>query len=92
MWRHSTNQDHAVFLQVTTYKTIQALNKEAHQAAEGTLAYVSEKGGQLYIRTRNGWRKIQVCIVCACFVSLYKEPFSLIKADNYMKSTWDHCF
>uniref|UniRef100_A0A3P8SAM0 Collagenase NC10/endostatin domain-containing protein n=1 Tax=Amphiprion percula TaxID=161767 RepID=A0A3P8SAM0_AMPPE len=37
---------------------------EAHRAAEGTLAYVSEKGGELYIRARNGWRKIQVCVVC----------------------------
>lgn len=28
--------------------------------AEGTLAYVSERGGELYIRTRNGWKKIQL--------------------------------
>uniref|UniRef100_A0A3P8SAN2 Collagenase NC10/endostatin domain-containing protein n=1 Tax=Amphiprion percula TaxID=161767 RepID=A0A3P8SAN2_AMPPE len=39
---------------------ISALNREAHRAAEGTLAYVSEKGGELYIRARNGWRKIQL--------------------------------
>lgn len=28
--------------------------------AEGTLAYVSERGGELYVRTRNGWKKIQL--------------------------------
>lgn len=55
---------HAVFIQVTIYKTVHAMNRESHRAAEGTLVYVSEKGGELYIRTRNGWRKIQVCIVC----------------------------
>lgn len=45
---------------MTTYKSIHALNRETHRAAEGTLVYVSEKGGELYIRTRNGWRKIQL--------------------------------
>lgn len=43
---------------MTTYKTFHALTREAHRAAEGTLAFVSERGGELYIRTRNGWRKI----------------------------------
>lgn len=56
---------YAVYIQVTTYKTINALSRETHRAAEGALAYVSEKGGELYVRARNGWRKIQVCIVCA---------------------------
>lgn len=55
---------YTVYFQVTTYKTIPALSRETHRAAEGTLAYVSEKGGELYIRARNGWRKIQVYIVC----------------------------
>uniref|UniRef100_A0A3Q4G6P0 Collagen, type XV, alpha 1b n=1 Tax=Neolamprologus brichardi TaxID=32507 RepID=A0A3Q4G6P0_NEOBR len=43
------------------YKTTHALTQEAHHAAEGTVAYVSERGGELYIRARNGWHKIQVC-------------------------------
>lgn len=50
-----------VFVQVTSYKTTHALTQEAHHAAEGTVAYVSERGGELYIRARNGWHKIQVC-------------------------------
>lgn len=45
---------------MTTYKTNHALSRETSRAAEGTLAYVSEKGGELYIRARNGWRKIQL--------------------------------
>lgn len=45
---------------MTTYKTVHALVRETHRAAEGTLAYVSEKGGELYIKSRNGWRKIQL--------------------------------
>lgn len=45
---------------MTNYKTIQALSKDAHRAAEGTLAFVAEKGGELYVRARNGWRKVQV--------------------------------
>uniref|UniRef100_A0A3B3ZEQ5 Collagenase NC10/endostatin domain-containing protein n=1 Tax=Periophthalmus magnuspinnatus TaxID=409849 RepID=A0A3B3ZEQ5_9GOBI len=36
---------------------------ETHRAAEGTLAYVSERGGELYIRTRHGWKKIQLHLV-----------------------------
>ncbi|KAA8586686.1 hypothetical protein FQN60_016382, partial [Etheostoma spectabile] len=44
---------------VTIYKTSHALSRETQRAAEGTFAYVSEKGGELYIRARNGWRKIQ---------------------------------
>lgn len=52
-----------VHCQVTTYTTIQELSKERHRAAEGTLAYVSERGGELYVRTHEGWRKIQVCTV-----------------------------
>lgn len=41
-----------------TFKTIKALTRETQRAAEGTLAYVSERGGELYVRARNGWRKI----------------------------------
>lgn len=51
-----------VYVQVTIYKTSHALSRETHRAAEGTFAYVSEKGGELYIRALNGWRKIQVCV------------------------------
>lgn len=47
---------------MTIYKTSHALSRETHRAAEGTLVYVSEKGGELYIKARNGWRNIQVCI------------------------------
>lgn len=46
---------------MTNYKTIQALSKDTHRAAEGTLAFVAEKGGELYVKARNGWRKVQVC-------------------------------
>lgn len=52
-----------VYIQVTTYKTLHALSRDSHRAAEGTLVYVSEKGGELYVRVRNGLRKIQVCVV-----------------------------
>lgn len=52
---------HAVF-QITIYTTIYGLSRTTQRAAEGTLAYVSERGGELYIRTQNGWCKIQVCI------------------------------
>uniref|UniRef100_A0A3Q0QQW3 Collagen, type XV, alpha 1b n=1 Tax=Amphilophus citrinellus TaxID=61819 RepID=A0A3Q0QQW3_AMPCI len=47
---------------------IHTLNQEAHRAAEGTLAYVSERGGELYVRVSNGWRKIQesLCPVVLC--------------------------
>lgn len=45
---------------MTNYKTIHALSKDAHRAAEGTLAFVAERGGELYIKARNGWRKVQV--------------------------------
>jgi len=51
--------------QVVSYKTSHALGRDSQRAAEGTLAYVSERGGELYIRTGGGWRKIQVC-VCVC--------------------------
>lgn len=67
-----------MYIQVTTYKTSHALSRETHRAAEGTMAYVSEKGGELYIRARNGWRKIQVCIV---YVWFNVWPFNLIKVD-----------
>ena len=58
-----------MYIQVTTYKTLHALSRDTHRAAEGTLVYVSEKGGELYIRVRNGLRKIQVCVV---FVDMCK--------------------
>uniref|UniRef100_A0A674D374 Collagenase NC10/endostatin domain-containing protein n=1 Tax=Salmo trutta TaxID=8032 RepID=A0A674D374_SALTR len=31
----------------------------SHRAAEGSMAYVSDKG-ELYVRTRDGWRKVQL--------------------------------
>ncbi|MEQ2258479.1 hypothetical protein XENORESO_020340 [Xenotaenia resolanae] len=43
---------------VMTFKTVHALARETQRAAEGTLAYVSEKEGELYVRAHNGWRKI----------------------------------
>ncbi|KAF7657539.1 hypothetical protein LDENG_00025220 [Lucifuga dentata] len=46
--------------QVTTYETIYALTQETRQAAEGSLAYVSDRGGELYIRAHYGWRKVQL--------------------------------
>lgn len=45
---------------MANYKTIQALSKDTNRAAEGTLAFVAEKGGELYVKARNGWRKVQV--------------------------------
>ncbi|XP_056276339.1 collagen, type XV, alpha 1b isoform X2 [Pseudoliparis swirei] len=45
---------------VVSYKTSHALGRDSQRAAEGTLAYVSERGGELYIRTGGGWRKIQL--------------------------------
>lgn len=45
---------------MNTFKSVHALSRESHRAAEGSLAYVSEKGGELYVRTRNGWRKVQL--------------------------------
>lgn len=45
---------------MTSYKSIQALSKDTHRAAEGTLALVAEKGGELYLKAHNGWRKVQV--------------------------------
>lgn len=57
----TSNPDVLMCDQVRTYKTIQELTQETHHAAEGTMAYVSARGGELYIRARNGWRKIPVC-------------------------------
>uniref|UniRef100_A0A3B4U8J7 Collagenase NC10/endostatin domain-containing protein n=1 Tax=Seriola dumerili TaxID=41447 RepID=A0A3B4U8J7_SERDU len=51
---------------------IHALNRESQRAAEGTLVYVSERGGELYVRARNGWRKIQVCVISS-LLSMYKH-------------------
>ena len=51
-----------VCVQVTIYKSTHALVREGQRAPEGTLAYVSERGGELYIKRRNSWRKIQVGI------------------------------
>lgn len=45
--------------QVTTYRNTITLMRESHRAAEGSMAYVSDKG-ELYVRTRDGWRKVQV--------------------------------
>lgn len=64
-------------IQVGTYKTSHALSRETQRAAEGTLAYVSEKGGELYIRARNGWRKIQVCVCGHVCVLFSVWPFNL---------------
>uniref|UniRef100_A0A4W6BZ43 Collagenase NC10/endostatin domain-containing protein n=1 Tax=Lates calcarifer TaxID=8187 RepID=A0A4W6BZ43_LATCA len=65
---------------------IHALTRESHRATEGTLAYVPERGGELYIRTRNGWRKIQVCIVCV-------DMFGLMYLKRIMYQIWtEHIF
>lgn len=45
--------------QVSTYRNTNSLMRESHRAAEGSMAYVSDKG-ELYVRTRDGWRKVQV--------------------------------
>nr|XP_057924239.1 collagen, type XV, alpha 1b isoform X3 [Doryrhamphus excisus] len=45
---------------VSTYKTVHALTRDMQRATEGTLAYVAESGGELYIKVRNGWSKLQL--------------------------------
>lgn len=45
---------------MTNYRSIQALSKDTQRAAEGTLAFVADKGGELYLKARDGWRKVQV--------------------------------
>uniref|UniRef100_A0A667X8W1 Collagen, type XV, alpha 1b n=1 Tax=Myripristis murdjan TaxID=586833 RepID=A0A667X8W1_9TELE len=40
--------------------TLHALSRESYRAAEGTIAYVSDRGGELYVRARDGWRKVQL--------------------------------
>lgn len=44
---------------MTTYKSVETLFQHMHRSAEGTMAYVSEKS-ELYIRVREGWRKVQL--------------------------------
>uniref|UniRef100_A0A1A8RD40 Collagen, type XV, alpha 1b n=1 Tax=Nothobranchius rachovii TaxID=451742 RepID=A0A1A8RD40_9TELE len=41
-----------------TFRTVQALTRQMHHAVEGTLAYLSETDGELYIKVQNGWKKI----------------------------------
>lgn len=66
-----------VYVQVTTYRTFNALTRDSLRTAEGTLAYVSERGGELYIRARNGWRKIQVFVSESdiCCISVFFSGF-----------------
>uniref|UniRef100_A0A3Q2V197 Collagen, type XV, alpha 1b n=1 Tax=Haplochromis burtoni TaxID=8153 RepID=A0A3Q2V197_HAPBU len=71
-----------VCVQVTSYKTIHALTQEAHHAAEGTLAYVSERGGELYIRARNGWHKIQVCRTRPERFNIFQDIISSIRSSS----------
>lgn len=52
-----------MYTQVPAYGTVQALPAVSQGFSEGTLAYVSERGGELYVRTLDGWRKIQVGVV-----------------------------
>lgn len=75
-----------VCVQVTSYKTIHALTQEAHHAAEGTLAYVSEKGGELYIRARNGWHKIQVCRTRPERFNIFQDIISSIRSSSAASS------
>ncbi|XP_062337682.1 LOW QUALITY PROTEIN: collagen alpha-1(XVIII) chain-like [Osmerus eperlanus] len=45
---------------VSTYRTALALVRESHRVAEGTMAYVADRGGELYIRAQQGWRQVQL--------------------------------
>lgn len=45
---------------MTTYRSTQALVRESLRAAEGTIAYVADRGGELYIRAQQGWRQVQL--------------------------------
>uniref|UniRef100_A0A8C7UE57 Collagenase NC10/endostatin domain-containing protein n=1 Tax=Oncorhynchus mykiss TaxID=8022 RepID=A0A8C7UE57_ONCMY len=42
---------------ITGYENL--VRQPSHRAAEGSMAYVSDKG-DLYVRARDGWRKVQV--------------------------------
>ena len=56
---------------MTTFLGVDTLLRETYRAAEGTMAYVSDTA-QLYIRVRDGWRQVQVCVcvwprsTCVC--------------------------
>uniref|UniRef100_A0A8D0EQC4 Collagen alpha-1(XV) chain n=1 Tax=Strix occidentalis caurina TaxID=311401 RepID=A0A8D0EQC4_STROC len=46
-------------LYVTTFQNIEGMLEKVHLVAEGTLIYLSETS-EVFIRVRNGWRKLQV--------------------------------
>lgn len=47
--------------QVTTFQNIEGMLEKVHLVAEGTLIYLSETS-EVFIRIRNGWRKLQVLL------------------------------
>lgn len=64
--------------QVTTYRNTITLMRESHRAAEGSMAYVSDKG-DLYVRARDGWRKVQV-LYAVTVPQSHSYVFSYLKA------------
>lgn len=44
---------------MTTYKSVETMFQHMHRSAEGSMAYVSERS-ELYLRVREGWRKVQL--------------------------------
>lgn len=65
--------------QVTAYITVHYLPREAE---EGSLAYVSERGGELYVRTQKGWRMIQVRMSGFQFTNTHMPPFRKIELER----------
>uniref|UniRef100_A0A8C4RSI8 Uncharacterized protein n=1 Tax=Erpetoichthys calabaricus TaxID=27687 RepID=A0A8C4RSI8_ERPCA len=44
---------------VITYRNLEGLLRDSYRTAEGTLIYITDKS-ELYIRVRQGWRKVQL--------------------------------
>lgn len=49
--------------QVTAFRNIESMLDQVHFVAEGSLIYLSESS-EMFIRVRNGWRKLQVLLHC----------------------------
>lgn len=47
--------------QVTTFQNIDSMLEKVHLVTEGTLIYLRETS-DVFIRVRNGWRKLQVLL------------------------------
>lgn len=52
---------HFPIWQVTTFQNIEGMLEKVHYVTEGTLIYLRETS-EVFIRVRNGWRKLQVLL------------------------------